>query len=287
MNWRSIIDLNECLIRNLDLFRSFDLIVTIPRSGNLAGVMVALKLQVQLTDIYSFVNGQITPGGNRIRNSTAKFENVLVIDDSVSSGMAMKEAKFLLSSCAMNITYGCVYTTKTSANLVDLYCEIMEHPRVFEWNIFHHSHCKHFCFDFDGVLCFDPAEWQNDDGANYIDFLRSATPKYLPRVKIGTIVTCRLEKYRELTEAWLNKYRIQYDELIMMPLQSISERKKYGHAKFKSEIYESKKSSWLFLESDQKQALEIHQRTGRPVICVGTMTLLHDANENHNPSGNA
>ena len=47
------------------------------------------------------------------------------------------------------------------------------------------------CVDIDGVLCFDPAHAENDDGAAYTNFLNNVPPFLSPTRKIGTLVTSR------------------------------------------------------------------------------------------------
>ena len=41
-------------------------------------------------------------------------------------------------------------------------------------------------------------------------------PRIVSTHPIGCLVSCRLEKYRSLTEEWLKKNRIQYNQLFMM-----------------------------------------------------------------------
>jgi uncharacterized HAD superfamily protein len=73
----------------------------------------------------------------------------------------------------------------------------------------HHGHLlKYCCVDIDGVLCLDPTDCQNDDGAAYEKFLEEAVPMLAPTRPIGALVTSRLEKYRGLTEKWLAKHVI-------------------------------------------------------------------------------
>ena len=46
--------------------------------------------------------------------------------------------------------------------------------------------------------------------------------------EINTIVTSRLEKYREPTEKWLKDHGVKYKQLIMLDLPSAEERRKQG-----------------------------------------------------------
>ncbi len=79
-----------------------------------------------------------------------------------------------------------------------------------------------------------------------------------------------MEKYRALTEAWLAKNGIQYDQLIMLDLPSMAERRRLGaHGSFKADFYR-KSDAILFIESEHPQALKITELSGKPVLCVET-----------------
>ncbi len=62
--------------------------------------------------------------------------------------------------------------------------------------------------DFDGILCQDCQPWQDDDGDNYVQWMKTATPLYVPRrTEVPLIVTARLNKYRAITQAWLDRHK--------------------------------------------------------------------------------
>jgi orotate phosphoribosyltransferase len=138
-------------------------------------------------------------------------------------------------------------------------------------------HCwilEHSCVDIDGVLCRDPTEEENDDGPMYEDFLVNAEPLLIPSAPVGWLVTCRLEKYRDLTEQWLANHGVIYRELIMMDLPSKAARIAAGsHARFKAEVYANTNAK-LFIESSAWQAYEIANRTGKPVFCLETRRMV-------------
>jgi uncharacterized HAD superfamily protein len=141
-------------------------------------------------------------------------------------------------------------------------------PRIFEWNLMHHSELQSACLDIDGVLCLNPTEEENDDGEKYLRFLREATPLWLPTVPVGCLVTSRLQKYRIETEQWLARHGVKYAELVMLNMESAEERRRTGcHGRFKGEVYRSKKSQF-FIESDARQAHEIAQLAAKPVFCI-------------------
>jgi uncharacterized HAD superfamily protein len=155
--------------------------------------------------------------------------------------------------------------------LVDLHFALIPMPRVFEWNLWHHSMMDTTCVDIDGVLCIDPTAAQNDDGTQYLQFLESALTKHIPSTRIAMLVTSRLEKYRPQTEAWLKNAGVKYDELVMLDLPDMETRRKLGiHGSFKAEVYQKATNCNLFIESDFNQAQTIAEITKKPVYCVET-----------------
>lgn len=286
MNFRTYEDLTNCIIKNLHKIpRDIDLIVGIPRSGTMAANILALYLNLPFTDIDNFVNkGNLKTGTTRkchgwIR-SVSECKHALIVDDSVSSGKAVAEAKKLLtaSNITTNVTFLAIYTLGASMGKVDIYFERCEQPRMFEWNFMHHWALEYCCMDIDGVVCEDPSRIQNDDGEKYIDFLQNAAPKFIPTQKVGRFVSTRLEKYRPQTETWMKKYNIEYGELIMMEGVTAKERALLGnHAEYKAKIYKDC-DAILFFESDNDQALNICRLSGKPVFCIENRTLITSDN---------
>jgi hypothetical protein len=95
INYRSISNLNETLIKNLYKFpHDVSLIVGIPRSGMLPANLLALYLNKPFTDIDSFIEGRVYHCGERgavIHKNEA--EKVLIVDDSIASGNALNKVK--------------------------------------------------------------------------------------------------------------------------------------------------------------------------------------------------
>lgn len=274
--YRSISDMNEAIIKNISkLPHDIDLVVGIPRSGMLPANLIALYLNKPFTDIDSFIEGKIYSSGERGKNLQLK-ENakILLIDDSIASGKARTKAFNKLESVLgkYQILFGVVYATSSSKQLTDFHCEIIDSTRVFQWNIFHHYKVEHSYFDMDGVLCEDPKI--DDDGPLYIQEITNAKPKFIPTVPIDTIVTCRLEKYRDITEKWLKDHGVQYKNLIMMPYKTKEERLKHGnHGAYKAEHYKKNPEAQLFFESNEQQAQEIRKISGKPVFCTETFSM--------------
>ncbi|AZO10052.1 MULTISPECIES: phosphoribosyltransferase [unclassified Mesorhizobium] len=278
MNYRSISDMNDAIMRNLHrLPRDIDLVVGVPRSGVLAATLVSLTANIPMTDLDSFLAGRIYTSGITKRRAAldrqaAEMRRILVIDDSVSGGNAMRDARDKIEAAGIkgNFVFAAVFGLLPQHEETDIVFEVVPHPRMFQWNFMHHIFLEQCCVDIDGVLCLDPTEEENDDGPAYEKFLGEARPLLGPTRKIGWLVTSRLEKYRKLTEAWLARHEIKYDQLIMLDLPSKAERQRLGaHGSFKAEFYR-KSNAILFIESEHQQALKIAKLSGKPVLCVET-----------------
>lgn len=274
MNYRSIADLNDDIKAWAPTLRDVDLVVGVPRSGLLAGTILALHLNVPLTDLDGFLESRAFATGERFEGDVdAQPERVLILDDSVLSGSAMTEARDKVAAASIpaetEIVFGAVYVSPEGKSFVDSYADVVSFPRVFEWNLMHHPGVvPKSCFDLDGVLCRDPTPRENDDGERYREFISTVEPLVVPSKPIGWIVTARLEKYREETEAWLENHGIEYGELIMLDLSDKETRQRLGnHGEFKAQVY-SDCDAALFVESDHGQAMEIARLTDRPVYSV-------------------
>ncbi|WP_295073180.1 phosphoribosyltransferase family protein, partial [uncultured Fibrobacter sp.] len=223
ISYRSFEDLNKAILQSLHKFsHDVDLIVGVPRSGMLPANLLALYLNKPYTDIDSFIDGRTYGCGDRgnfINNSNEK--KIIVIDDSVCTGKALTKVKSKITKANLgskyNFTYSAVFATKESKDKVDIFCEIVELPRFFQWNLFHHPFflANAFC-DIDGVLCPNPPI--DDDGEQYINYIKNAPKLYTPTVEIDTLISCRLEKYRTITEEWLKQNGIKYKHLILLNL---------------------------------------------------------------------
>jgi uncharacterized HAD superfamily protein/hypoxanthine phosphoribosyltransferase len=281
MYYRNISDLNKIILKRLSILpRDFDLIVGIPRSGMLPANLLALYLNKPYTDINSFLNGHIYKAGARSQFFDMKdFKKILVVDDSIASGAAMEKCRESLKnlSTEFSISYCAIYVIPGKEKMVDYLFEIIPLPRYFQWNILNHSTLEKACFDIDGVLCTDPAEDQNDDGVKYTDFVLNAKPLFIPGSRIGTIVTSRLEKYRNETETWLKANDVKYNELVMLDLPDMEARQKANsHAEHKAKTYMSKPYV-LFVESDLSQAIEINRIAKKPVLCTENFEMIFDS----------
>lgn len=281
MNYRTISDMNQAILKRLYILpRDFDLIVGIPRSGMFPANLLALYLNRPVTDLGSFINGHIYKAGERGQFIDVKqFKKILIVDDSISSGSALKKCKEEISGLEKfyDIKFAVVYTTPDKEHLVDYAFDSVPLPRYFQWNILNHSILEKACVDIDGVLCVDPTSEQNDDGPRYKEFLLHAQPLYVPGSKIGTLVTSRLEKYRKETETWLANNNVKYNNLVMLDLPNQAARQKANcHATHKAQEYKFNKYN-LFIESSLSQAIEINKITGKPVLCTENFEMIFNA----------
>ena len=276
MNYRSIDDLTTLIFNNIaKIPHDVDLIVGIPRSGLLVANYIALLMNKPLTDVDGFIEGRILENGHTKNNSAnikciEECRKILVVDDSVASGESINscKSKFINRSTSFQIVYCAAYVLPSSKDIVDIYFEVLGDPRLFEWNIFHQpATLKKMCFDIDGVLCNDPTPKQNDDGILYKEFLQNALPKIIPSGCIGSIVSSRLEKYRPETELWMKKNGIEYEHLILLNATAEERKNNNLHAIFKAEYYKKSKAV-LFVESEERQAIEINNISGKPVFCI-------------------
>ena len=283
INYRSIKDLNATIKRSLPKVpRDIELIVGIPRSGLLAANLLALHLNLPFTDIEGLIEGRLIKSGKRgmelDRDSIAVFSGKkLIVDDSVLCGSAMRQARKRIDEARLGgeLIYAAIFVSPRGRSEVDLYFEEIRGDRVFEWNLMHSGVAMESCFDIDGVLCEDPTDQQNDDGRLYEEFLSNAKPLHLPSVKIGYLVTCRLEKYRKLTEEWLSRHQIEYGKLYMMNLPNKAARQASGsHALFKAKIYKSTRAR-LFIESSLGQARQIAKIANSPVLCMEKQLMVY------------
>lgn len=254
----------------------FDLIVGVPRSGLLAASMLGLHLHKPVVDLSAFLAGAAPWSGLRLGSQGERSGGlrVLVVDDTVNSGTELSRVRAAVAQApatrGARITYGAVYVAPGSQRLVDVFAEVLPLPRVFEWNVLHHEVVARSCMDIDGVLCADPKPNENDDGRRYRQFLSDTEIRYRPSVKIGTLVTSRLEKYRPETEAWLGKHGIEYGELVMLDLPSATERRRLqAHVPHKARAYLASDLD-LFIESSLQEGEQIYRATGRPVFVTDT-----------------
>lgn len=268
--------LSDLIRNNLSKIpHDIDLVVGVPRSGMLPATMIALALNKRLADIDAFVEGRVFDAGLRgTLQKWGEIHKVLVVDDSINTGMAMAKARKLVSkvSADYDITYMVAIASSAGTKEVDIFLEIVDEERVFEWNLFHHYIMGEACLDIDGVLNVDPEI--DDDGPIYLDFLKNAKPLYLPTIEVNTLISCRLEKYRPQTEQWLAEHGVRYKHLVLLDMPDKKSRVLWGkHGEYKADYYINSNCR-LFIESSIRQATVIANMTTKPVICLETNEMV-------------
>ena len=258
----------------------YDLIVGIPRSGMLIASIIALKLGKGLTTPELFREGKFWHS-NHIKDRLAwdEIKHVLLVDDAVDTGRSMSAAMDSIRSAGHDtiVTKASLIVHKKTLSTVDLYHKVVAHPCAYEWNILHRKIASYWghgvlAVDMDGVLCSDCPPGVDQDELRYVKWINSARPYLVPSFEIDSIVTNRLEKYREATENWLREHNVKYKELHMWNIPDKSDRNG-EFAKHKIEELLRLKPD-MYWESSWAQSQKIWAKTKIPTLCIDEMTLL-------------
>lgn len=248
----------------------------IPRSGTIIAGMLAEYRHCHLVEFSELQRGVRPWEQAHRRQIPAKTTNgrVLVIDDTCWTGRTMRATRQLLRGFH-GVEYGALYYGDEGKPAIDWPGRrLPTFNHTFEHNMCRDCLTQKMLFDMDGVICED---WGKPDcgpewAPRYAHFLANAKPLYLPCYRIAGIVTARLRKHRPATEAWLRRHGVHARVLNMAPFDSEQAREKYGHARYKADVYGHSQAT-LFVESNDAQAREIHQRTNRPAFAVETLTM--------------
>lgn len=279
-------EMERLIVANLHRIRALGngVIVHLPRSGTAPAGMIATYLPAPLASVDEYCAG-IVPD-----RKCAPFDrnNVILVDDCINRGKQAAAAvdRIKTANPSAKVTLVAIYDCAREGNrrfpypLVTFAAhrgEGNEHY-LYPYYIWKSPRLRHVAVDFDGVLCRDATRAEDDDGPNYARFLKEVEPKFLPMDRdfiIGAIVTARCEKYRAETMDWLARHDIKYGALHMGPWPGRVERSGGGKAaKWKAEVYwDMGPDITLFIESSEKQSVEIHALSGKPVFSVETMSL--------------
>jgi orotate phosphoribosyltransferase len=265
----------------------FDAVCGVPRSGLIPATYIATRRNIRMVELSRLLDdskGIITRSPlravNPIMRHARPYGNRLLIVDDTSSGQSVTFTDLrerLADAKDLDITYACVYR-ESEKSKVDLYYEEIPQPRMFGWNWFRHWNLRASMLDMDGVLCED---WKHRPeqavDPEFVDHVKNAKPLFIPDVPVQAVVTSRIERYRELTEIWLKKHGVEYNQLIMHPAVTPELRRKMGdHAERKAKAYArgfNSKATRLFVESDERQARKIAEFTQKPVLCTDLMKM--------------
>ena len=248
-------------------------VVGIPRSGMLPATMIAMWLNAPIYFLDPLNNllpmsGATKFGGQRMLDYKGSNGSLLVVDDTVYAGTAMKNIKprFL-----EDVYFSAVYVKPEAKEFVDFYAKELPPPHLLEWNLFNCTYIEHALLDFDGIFCPNVPHEVCQDEEKYIDHIKNVKPfpHRIPKTRCRGIVTARLEKYRDITEWWLKKHGINYGSLKMYPTEDEAKRDK-NHVEeasaFKANVF-LESDAKFFIESEISEAIRIRKKTGKLVIC--------------------
>lgn len=251
-----------------------DLIVGIPRTGLIPAAHIAVSLNLPLKTLSEVSSGMDLAQTQTIRaiSGVERPKHVLVVDDTSNTGLRMKAALQIVRNRwhDARVTTLVMCSALNSQFHPDLQFEQSRTPRLFAWNMLNHDQTQKVAVDLDGVLCVDPTPEENDDGENYLHFIRNAALKTAPYEEVKAVITGRLAKYRIQTEDWLKANGIRYELLLMndAPTAAYLRETRFEIeginidqiSEFKSRMIKFSKPS-LFVESNLQQAKNIHHLT--------------------------
>lgn len=268
---RDLNNLNQLIVDNLHKIRAipFDVIVHIPRSGTIPASLLATYLVKPFASLDEYCEGKIS-----VRKAKYQSLNrILLVDDSIRTGTQLKQAIDRVRTYRPDteIYSLAVYSTTGHKRFAEATLCLSEHNEghyIYPWFMWKTKRIKDCAVDMDGVLCRDCLKHEDDDGPEYLKFISNADLKFQTDFEIGAIVTSRLEKYRNQTEEWLHNNNINYSKLYMGPWES-KEKRKGNQAAWKADVYQ-KTRKLLFIESSEKEAIEIAKISQKPVWCIDT-----------------
>lgn len=248
-------------------------VLGVPRSGLSPASLIAMWLNLPLyylddDDELNILSAGSDFGGIRMKNYLPTNGRILVVDDTVYGGNAIKNT---MSKMSEDAYYSAVYVKPEALDIVDFYGRELPPPHLLEWNFFNSGYLKDCIFDFDGIFSPNVPIPVCEDEQKYIEFIKNVKPfpHRIPKTHCKGIVTGRLEKYRDITEKWLDRYGISYGFLKMFPTEREAERNR-NHAEevstFKAKIF-LESDAHFFIESEVVEAVKIRQKSGKLVIC--------------------
>jgi len=247
-------------------------VFAVPRSGALAAAVLATELHLPL----GLVGAAAPAAGRRLAElgqDVPAAGPVLLVDDSWSTGGAMWAAREALRAQGVTDVVTCaLYVTEPGRRAVDLWARVAPPPRIFRWNLWASARTRRVMCDLDGVLCEDPAAF-DDDGDAYRRAIASASPRCRPLGPVHSIVTNRIERWRGVTESWLRRHGVEHGGLHMQAHATAAARRAAGdYGAWKGRVYAGS-DALLFVESDEEQARRIREVSGRPVLSLETEAL--------------
>ena len=153
MIYISINKMNDIIKKNLNKIpNDIDLIVANPRSGLLPATIISLIKNLPICDIDSLKQNRIYSYGstkkNNFINNINDARKILIVEDSSYSGNSIELIKNkipneLKDKCVLLV----LFTNKKTKNMCDMFFEVINESRIFEWNLFHHRYLNYAGID--------------------------------------------------------------------------------------------------------------------------------------------
>lgn len=283
LRYRSIADMADLIRRSLHRIPTdVDLVVGVPRSGILPAVTIALLLNLRYADLDAFLDGRLpgtgsTKPGTRLIGDAGTARHVLVVDDSVSRGDAMRKVRERLARAGVTakVTLAAIYVVPDGTDEVDIAFELVPLPRIFEWNALHHVYLDRACVSFEGVLCRLPSDAERASEARFSRFLDDAVPLLRPTSRLACVIADLPEYFRAHIAAWLARHDIAHQRLELLP-ESRPEHETADALTAKARIYRAGKEI-LLIEADPADAAAIADLSGKPVPSVEGQRIVNPA----------
>ena len=249
----------------------FDCIVGIPRSGLVIANIMAVRFAKPLTTPENFKRNEFWV--SKVMPKKDRYQNILLVDDSIYEGDDLREVVADLKAYdpSLNIITAVLAATEENKHMVDYFYKTIPLPRIFDWDLMHRRMGGVVASDLDGVLCEDCDAKVDNDEERYVHWLKTASAYLIPSYELDYVITNRLEKYREITEAWLKEKGVRYKKLIMWDISCKSHRDK-RYVKHKEKVLLSLKPNF-YIESDLKQSKYLFGATRIPILCTDERIL--------------
>lgn len=254
MEYRSVQDLERSIKRGLShLVGNFDLVVGVPRSGFLAGLIASRVLNLPLTDVDCLERGRILyPEPEQLPESDHNLR-VLVMEDSVQTGgsLALLDSRLKKLKDRFSFTVCAVYGRSEEHAYADMILETVQSPRLFQWNQLHHGMLEYATVDLDEVI-LGPG-W--DGGA----------PVGRPTKKFGFAITNHPESRLADIRRLMNLSGVEIGRIV--PLKSELRLSSSDLARRKAEAY-LRLGSFLYVAGCTETAEAVAAYTGKPALCL-------------------
>lgn len=287
INYRDISQMNETIRGHLPKLPWIpEVILGIHKSGMLAAGLFSAHLNVPVLPYRSLWESKWVYAGVRSFIPLEEQEEylleprrILVVEDAATTGGTIRAEQLKLKAHLSELPkhklfYVVVYGTKPKIGSVHQVIDVVEQPRLFEWNWNNHTLLKLSAVAMEGLLCHPPEPGLSTP--EYVEYIKKAKPFILPKKGVGVIVSGRNEGFRRETAQWLKRNGVKFGNLIM-PAAGVGAPQ--NTPVFKKLQYAKLTELSMFVEPDLDTAKMIHAFTNRPVFSVSTGELLQDWSE--------